>query len=592
MVMQSPFVWGQGGQALTPEQVARKRELAELARGRAGDTSPVGHWTQGAARVVDALGGVLNERRADRAEAEGLASADEFLSENEILAGLLGGGSAPSPSMPMASGSAPSIPAEAGAIREGLIGRGLPEHVADAFILNFQDESGLNPGINEIEPLVEGSRGGFGLSQWTGPRRKALEQFAVQRGAGVDDLDTQLDFLMYELQGPEAAAAQDILSAPDTGTAAAAIVNKFLRPAEEHRARREARYLGGAAPVQQQGSPEVIAALSQGMSNPWVAQKYGPVLEALMGQQMQRGNMAYEQQLAQQDPMYQAKLAQLTTPEPTDPFAGTQVINGQLVTMGDQGPQVIGDYRDQTPEGENRYRPVGGQIWDFAPESGGAPELVGGGTEEVVFDANGNPIFVRGATGTSKRLTETQAKDNVFATRAEGALRALEAGGADTLASRRENLLDAVPLGIGREAQSPEYQTAQNQGNEFLQAILRKDTGAAITEQEQQLYGDTYLPRPGDSPAVLEVKKQARARAVEALKTGMTPEQIATTERALVNAARRAEGPTPDGGGQSPAPGGQAANPYTGITPEEFAQIDISKLTPEQLDQLFEAMEE
>ena len=311
-----------------------------------------------------------------------------------------------------------------------------------------------------------------------------------------------------------------------------------------------------------------------------------------MGQQMQRGNMAYEQQLAQQDPMYQAQLAQLTAPEPTDPFAGTQVINGQLVSMGEQGPQVVGDYRDQTPEGENRYRPVGGQIWDFMPEGGGAPKLVGGGTEEVVFDANGNPIFVRGATGTSKRLTETQAKDNVFATRAEGALRALEAGGADTLASRRENLLDAVPLGIGREAQSPEYQTAQNQGNEFLQAILRKDTGAAITEQEQQLYGDTYLPRPGDSPAVLEVKKQARARAVEALKTGMTPEQIATTERALVNAARRAEGPTPDGGGQSPAPGGQAENPYTGITPEEFAQIDISKLTPEQLDQLFEAKEE
>lgn len=128
---------------------------------------------------------------------------------------------------------------------EGLVSRGMPRHVAEAFAWNARDESRMDPGINEIAPLVPGSRGGFGLMQWTGPRRKALESFAAERGMDVADPNLQLDFLMYELQGPESAAGRSIMTAPDTKTAAAAIVNDFLRPAEVNRAKREAAYLGG-----------------------------------------------------------------------------------------------------------------------------------------------------------------------------------------------------------------------------------------------------------------------------------------------------------------------------------------------------------
>lgn len=147
--------------------------------------------------------------------------------------------------------------------RQGLIDRGMPEHVADAFVMNFRDESGLNPGINEAAPLVPGSRGGFGLSQWTGPRRRNLEAFAQQRGAPVADPDLQLDFLMQELNGPEKAAWQAIQQAPDAPTAAAAIVNKFLRPAEEHRARREAKYLGGQGGAPAGQAPQQPASPAQ-----------------------------------------------------------------------------------------------------------------------------------------------------------------------------------------------------------------------------------------------------------------------------------------------------------------------------------------
>lgn len=131
----------------------------------------------------------------------------------------------------------------------------------------------------------------------------------------------------------------------------------------------------------------------------------------------------------------------------------------------------------------------------------------------------------------AKPFTEGQSKDNVFVTRAQGALAVLEPV-AGELASRQNRVLDAVPLGIGREMQPDSYQVAKNAGDEFLSALLRKDTGAAITEGEQSLYGKTYLPQPGDGEAVLVAKAEARSRALEAMKSGMNVAQLEAVAKA------------------------------------------------------------
>ena len=47
----------------------------------------------------------------------------------------------------------------------GLVARGMPLHIAQGVVANMKAESGLQPGINEIAPVVPGSRGGFGLNQ-------------------------------------------------------------------------------------------------------------------------------------------------------------------------------------------------------------------------------------------------------------------------------------------------------------------------------------------------------------------------------------------------------------------------------------------
>lgn len=306
----TPFIWGAGGAMKTPEQIAREREIAAALMQGGSDYSPVDSWVQGAARAAQAGAGALKGRWADEAEATGRGG---FQSRFDSVFG--GGQAAPVQTaaidpvvealgMPQTASDATaalgSVPAgdTASYVRQGMIARGLPEHVADAFVMNFQDESGLNSGINEQNPTVPGSRGGYGLYQLTGPRRVAYEQYAAQKGVDPANIDAQLDFMMSELQGPEAAAAQSILSAPDTGSAAAAIVNKFLRPAEEHRARRVAQYTGGAPMQTAQAGPQPSMEELIGLSSdPWANDSQKAIIQSLLGQQMQ-----------QQDPMYQMQM--------------------------------------------------------------------------------------------------------------------------------------------------------------------------------------------------------------------------------------------------------------------------------------------
>lgn len=132
----------------------------------------------------------------------------------------------------------------------GLVARGVPLHIAQGMAANMMAESRLDPGINEIAPLVPGSRGGYGLNQWTGPRRRQFETFAQERGAGLDDLDTQLDFTLWELQNTERGAWNALQGAGDPVEAARIYSERFLRPGIPHMDRRlgYAREFAGVQP--------------------------------------------------------------------------------------------------------------------------------------------------------------------------------------------------------------------------------------------------------------------------------------------------------------------------------------------------------
>ena len=146
----------------------------------------------------------------------------------------------------------------------GLLARGVSLPVAQGIVANMKAESNLQPGINEISPVVPGSRGGFGLNQWTGPRRVAYEQFAAERGAPLDDLQTQLDFTMYELQGPEKAAYAALQGVQDPLEAARIYSERFLRPGIPNMDKR----LGYAADIAGMPMPDTAMSMGRPVSGP------------------------------------------------------------------------------------------------------------------------------------------------------------------------------------------------------------------------------------------------------------------------------------------------------------------------------------
>jgi hypothetical protein len=129
----------------------------------------------------------------------------------------------------------------------GLLERGVPDHVAKGFLLNFQDESGFNIDIVEKEPNVYGTRG-KGLYQLTNDRRDAFE---AKYGDDYS-IDNQLDWLVdVELKGTEKAAFEKMLNTSTAGEAGAVIVKEFLRPAKKHQEARARKYLSATGYTQE-----------------------------------------------------------------------------------------------------------------------------------------------------------------------------------------------------------------------------------------------------------------------------------------------------------------------------------------------------
>ena len=259
---------------------------------------------------------------------------------------------------------------------------------------------------------------------------------------------------------------------------------------------------------------------------------------------------------AQTPEQFDQLVMQAGAPELAGQFGNRQALAMKYMSMADA-------LKASTPEQINpndRFKVVGSSLFDLAAPGGPAPIGQGAMPQETIFGPDGKPMIIRGGIGADVKFTEGQSKDNVYATRARGALETLDPI-ASELASVTQRAANADPTGVIRGAvQSDTFQIAQQAGEEFLQAILRKDTGAAITADEQELYGKTYLPQPGDNEAVLAAKAASRQRAIAAIEAGMNLDQITATERALVNAAAN----TGAAAAPSGAPRRLRFNPATG----------------------------
>jgi hypothetical protein len=80
-----------------------------------------------------------------------------------------------------------------------------PGNCAAAFVGNFMNESTVNLDPDTYEFPNNKSIGGYGIAQWTGPRRRNFMNFANNTaGASFQSLEVQLAFVVAELEDPKA----------------------------------------------------------------------------------------------------------------------------------------------------------------------------------------------------------------------------------------------------------------------------------------------------------------------------------------------------------------------------------------------------
>lgn len=134
-----------------------------------------------------------------------------------------------------------------------------------------------------------------------------------------------------------------------------------------------------------------------------------------------------------------------------------------------------------------------------------------------------------------KALTESQGNAAGFGTRAIDANSTIEsmmAKGPNQESpeydptgwrARKDYAADWAGLNSARSEAGQKYDAVTRN---FITAVLRKESGATISDSEIATANKMYIPQPGDAPAVLDQKKRNRELAIKALETQAGPNGI------------------------------------------------------------------
>ncbi|SEB43360.1 hypothetical protein SAMN05216452_1187 [Nitratireductor aquibiodomus] len=105
---------------------------------------------------------------------------------------------------------------------------------AAGIVGNLGGETGGFKHMQELNPLVKGSRGGLGWAQWTGPRRREFEAYAAKMGLPADSYAANYGNLLRELKGPEGAALAHLREQTTVEGSTLSFLDKFERAGIRH----------------------------------------------------------------------------------------------------------------------------------------------------------------------------------------------------------------------------------------------------------------------------------------------------------------------------------------------------------------------
>lgn len=103
-----------------------------------------------------------------------------------------------------------------------------PEQAA-GIVGNLGHETGRFKHMQELNPVVAGSKGGWGWAQWTGPRRTAFMNWTNARKLDPSGYEANYGFLIHELTGLEKRALDALRKTKTVDEATVTFENTFER---------------------------------------------------------------------------------------------------------------------------------------------------------------------------------------------------------------------------------------------------------------------------------------------------------------------------------------------------------------------------
>lgn len=152
-------------------------------------------------------------------------------------------------------------------------------------------------------------------------------------------------------------------------------------------------------------------------------------------------------------------------------------------------------------------------------------------TPEEARDARRRRILGTKPAVEDKPLTESQAKANLFGKRMQAAEEVIARIGADysPMAINAKAAAEDLPLigGLagmaGNAMLSDNDQAIEQAQRDFINAVLRRESGAVISESEFRNARRQYFPQPGDSETTIKQKAANRAQAIEGMFDELPP---------------------------------------------------------------------
>jgi hypothetical protein len=225
---------------------------------------------------------------------------------------------------------------------------------------------------------------------------------------------------------------------------------------------------------------------------------------------MIRSIMTPKEQMGYLAPDANAQLQTQTSMRNTDANNATSRANNAATNATTMRGQNMTDARSKDANGKGQYDAERGVLVDQRT-----------GVARPVTDAAGVPIAPK-----DKPLTESQGKATGFTARMENADKTINdmiAAGTKTPSLLKQSA-ESVPLigaGLGMAANnfaSPNQQKMEQAQRDFVNAVLRQESGASISASEFDSARKQYFPQPGDSAAVIAQKTQNRRIAIEGMK--------------------------------------------------------------------------